>query len=194
MDPNYHPCTLGFNPCWEQTLHFQLRAPELVLVRFVVEDYDTTSPNDFVGQSTLPLSSLKQGMMGGGERGGEGLDGAPASDLWLPPPQGTATSTCCPRMEPHSLQPRSSCTSAFRTLEGVTDLTLTSAGAGVLAQSPLWSRRPWEFQPLTPDPCPGHRVLCTPGGWELFGLSVRERTMTGGVLSSGFQGPPTLGS
>ncbi|KAL6044563.1 hypothetical protein STEG23_035191 [Scotinomys teguina] len=51
----------GFNPCWEQTLKFQLRVPELVLVRFVVEDYDSTSPNDFVGQFTLPLNSLKQG-------------------------------------------------------------------------------------------------------------------------------------
>ncbi|XP_032125857.1 1-phosphatidylinositol 4,5-bisphosphate phosphodiesterase delta-3 [Sapajus apella] len=51
----------GFNPRWGQTLHFQLRAPELALVRFVVEDYDATSPNDFVGQFTLPLSSLKQG-------------------------------------------------------------------------------------------------------------------------------------
>ncbi|KAM5274386.1 1-phosphatidylinositol 4,5-bisphosphate phosphodiesterase delta-3 [Ctenodactylus gundi] len=51
----------GFNPYWGQTLQFPLRAPELVLVRFVVEDYDTTSPNDFVGQFTLPLGSLKQG-------------------------------------------------------------------------------------------------------------------------------------
>ncbi|XP_008836447.1 1-phosphatidylinositol 4,5-bisphosphate phosphodiesterase delta-3 isoform X2 [Nannospalax galili] len=51
----------GFNPCWGQTLQFQLCAPELVLVRFVVEDYDVTSPNDFVGQFTLPLNSLKQG-------------------------------------------------------------------------------------------------------------------------------------
>ncbi|KAI5255980.1 1-Phosphatidylinositol 4,5-Bisphosphate Phosphodiesterase Delta-3 [Manis pentadactyla] len=51
----------GFNPRWGQTLQFELRAPELVLVRFVVEDYDTTSPNDFVGQFTLPLHSLKQG-------------------------------------------------------------------------------------------------------------------------------------
>lgn len=55
---------LGFNPRWGQTLQFQLRAPELVLVRFVVEDYDTTSPNDFVGQFTLPLNSLKQGWWG----------------------------------------------------------------------------------------------------------------------------------
>lgn len=61
VNPNYHTCPLGFNPCWEQTLQFQLRVPELVLVRFVVEDYDATSPNDFVGQFTLPLNSLKQG-------------------------------------------------------------------------------------------------------------------------------------
>lgn len=66
----YHTCTTGFNPCWEQTLQFQLRAPELALVRFVVEDHDATSPNDFVGQFTLPLNSLKQGRWWlGGERG-----------------------------------------------------------------------------------------------------------------------------
>ncbi|XP_003465715.1 1-phosphatidylinositol 4,5-bisphosphate phosphodiesterase delta-3 isoform X11 [Cavia porcellus] len=51
----------GFNPHWGQTLQFQLRAPDLALVRFVVEDYDMASPNDFVGQFTLPFSSLKQG-------------------------------------------------------------------------------------------------------------------------------------
>lgn len=51
----------GFNPRWEQTLRFVLRAPELALVRFVVEDYDRTSPNDFVGQFTLPFSSMKRG-------------------------------------------------------------------------------------------------------------------------------------
>ncbi|EPY85927.1 hypothetical protein CB1_000339038 [Camelus ferus] len=43
------------------TLHFQLPAPELVLVLFVVEDYDSTSPSGFVGQFTLPLNSLKPG-------------------------------------------------------------------------------------------------------------------------------------
>lgn len=35
--------------------------PELALVRFVVEDYDASSKNDFIGQSTIPLNSLKQG-------------------------------------------------------------------------------------------------------------------------------------
>lgn len=67
--PDCPACTLGFNPRWGQTLQFQLRAPELVLVRFVVEDYDTTSPNDFVGQFTLPLNSLKQGGWGWKGRG-----------------------------------------------------------------------------------------------------------------------------
>ncbi|XP_039360258.1 1-phosphatidylinositol 4,5-bisphosphate phosphodiesterase delta-3 [Mauremys reevesii] len=51
----------GFNPRWDETLSFQLRAPELALVRFVVEDYDTTSCNDFVGQFTLPFASLREG-------------------------------------------------------------------------------------------------------------------------------------
>ncbi|KAF7239142.1 1-phosphatidylinositol 4,5-bisphosphate phosphodiesterase delta-3 [Varanus komodoensis] len=51
----------GFNPCWNETLTFQVEVPELALVRFVVEDYDTTSSNDFVGQFTLPLPSLREG-------------------------------------------------------------------------------------------------------------------------------------
>lgn len=44
-------CALGFNPRWGQTLQFQLRVPELALYPFVVEDYDATSPNDFVASS-----------------------------------------------------------------------------------------------------------------------------------------------
>ncbi|XP_042643238.1 1-phosphatidylinositol 4,5-bisphosphate phosphodiesterase delta-3 [Tyto alba] len=56
-----HKLNNGFNPRWEETLSFQLRAPELALVRFVVEDYDSTSCNDFVGQFTLPLASMREG-------------------------------------------------------------------------------------------------------------------------------------
>ncbi|XP_061873101.1 1-phosphatidylinositol 4,5-bisphosphate phosphodiesterase delta-3-like isoform X2 [Colius striatus] len=56
-----HKTNNGFNPRWEETLSFQLRVPELALVRFVVEDYDSTSCNDFVGQFTLPLASMRQG-------------------------------------------------------------------------------------------------------------------------------------
>lgn len=52
---------LGFNPWWDTEFEFEVVVPELALVRFVVEDYDTSSKNDFIGQSTIPLSSLKQG-------------------------------------------------------------------------------------------------------------------------------------
>lgn len=59
--PPPRPGAIGFNPRWEETLSFQLQAPELALVRFVVEDYDSTSCNDFVGQFTLPLASMREG-------------------------------------------------------------------------------------------------------------------------------------
>lgn len=52
----------GFNPCWNETLQFPIHTPELALVRFVVEDYDKTSRNDFIGQYTLPFSSIQPGM------------------------------------------------------------------------------------------------------------------------------------
>ncbi|NWQ89878.1 PLCD4 phosphodiesterase, partial [Burhinus bistriatus] len=51
----------GFNPRWDETLQFQLHMPELALVRFVVEDYDKTSRNDFVGQFTLAFVNIKPG-------------------------------------------------------------------------------------------------------------------------------------
>uniref|UniRef100_A0A674I5B2 Phosphoinositide phospholipase C n=1 Tax=Terrapene triunguis TaxID=2587831 RepID=A0A674I5B2_9SAUR len=51
----------GFNPRWGETLWFKVHVPELALVRFVVEDYDKTSRNDFVGQFTLPFASIKSG-------------------------------------------------------------------------------------------------------------------------------------
>nr|XP_023691311.1 1-phosphatidylinositol 4,5-bisphosphate phosphodiesterase delta-3-A-like isoform X2 [Paramormyrops kingsleyae] len=53
----------GFNPRWDCTLSFQLQVPELALVRFVVEDHDHTSKNDFVGQFTLPFTSLRTGLL-----------------------------------------------------------------------------------------------------------------------------------
>ncbi|XP_030627930.1 1-phosphatidylinositol 4,5-bisphosphate phosphodiesterase delta-4 [Chanos chanos] len=51
----------GFNPEWYDNLQFSIHTPELALVRFVVEDYDKTSKNDFVGQYTLPFSCIQQG-------------------------------------------------------------------------------------------------------------------------------------
>lgn len=51
----------GFNPCWNETLQFTIHTPELALVRFVVEDYDKASRNDFIGQYTLPFTSIQPG-------------------------------------------------------------------------------------------------------------------------------------
>lgn len=49
---------------WYDTLRFTIHTPELAMVRFVVEDYDKTSKNDFVGQYVLPFGCLQQGMFG----------------------------------------------------------------------------------------------------------------------------------
>uniref|UniRef100_A0A670YHH2 Phosphoinositide phospholipase C n=1 Tax=Pseudonaja textilis TaxID=8673 RepID=A0A670YHH2_PSETE len=51
----------GFNPQWGESFRFYVWVPELALLRFVVEDYDKASRNDFVGQYTLPLTSVKAG-------------------------------------------------------------------------------------------------------------------------------------
>ncbi|XP_070570895.1 1-phosphatidylinositol 4,5-bisphosphate phosphodiesterase delta-4-like isoform X2 [Ptychodera flava] len=51
----------GFNPNWNETKVFDIHVPELCIVRFMVRDYDKTSANDFIGQYTLPLSSMQQG-------------------------------------------------------------------------------------------------------------------------------------
>ncbi|CAG5865961.1 unnamed protein product [Menidia menidia] len=51
----------GFNPVWNESLSFVVHAPELALVRFVVEDYDKASRNDFIGQLTLPFSCIQTG-------------------------------------------------------------------------------------------------------------------------------------
>lgn len=64
------PVPPGFNPWWDTEFEFDVAVPELALVRFVVEDYDASSKNDFIGQSTIPLNSLKQGECL--SRGGEG--------------------------------------------------------------------------------------------------------------------------
>ncbi|XP_017548668.1 1-phosphatidylinositol 4,5-bisphosphate phosphodiesterase delta-3-A isoform X1 [Pygocentrus nattereri] len=51
----------GFNPRWDCTFKFLLHVPELVLIRFVVEDHDYTARNEFLGQFTLPFTSIRTG-------------------------------------------------------------------------------------------------------------------------------------
>ncbi|XP_050950742.1 1-phosphatidylinositol 4,5-bisphosphate phosphodiesterase delta-1b isoform X4 [Labeo rohita] len=51
----------GFNPMWNENFKFDVRVPDLALVRFLIEDYDSSSSNEFIGQYTLPFNSLKNG-------------------------------------------------------------------------------------------------------------------------------------
>ncbi|RVE60107.1 hypothetical protein OJAV_G00195100 [Oryzias javanicus] len=51
----------GFNPRWNCTFNFTVHVPDLALVRFMVEDHDFTSSNDFLGQYTLPFTSMRSG-------------------------------------------------------------------------------------------------------------------------------------
>ncbi|KAM9308185.1 1-phosphatidylinositol 4,5-bisphosphate phosphodiesterase delta-1 [Gastrophryne carolinensis] len=51
----------GFNPEWNEHFEFEIDVPALAMVRFLVEDYDASSRNDFVGQYTVPLTSLQLG-------------------------------------------------------------------------------------------------------------------------------------
>ncbi|XP_049912536.1 1-phosphatidylinositol 4,5-bisphosphate phosphodiesterase delta-1a isoform X2 [Epinephelus moara] len=51
----------GFNPMWNKSFKFDIHVPELAMLRFVVEDYDSTSQNDLVGQYCLPLTSVQNG-------------------------------------------------------------------------------------------------------------------------------------
>uniref|UniRef100_A0AAX7SUG4 Phosphoinositide phospholipase C n=1 Tax=Astatotilapia calliptera TaxID=8154 RepID=A0AAX7SUG4_ASTCA len=51
----------GFNPMWNKKFQFDISVPELALVRFLLEDHDTASQNDFIGQYCLPLTSVQNG-------------------------------------------------------------------------------------------------------------------------------------
>ncbi|KHN75452.1 1-phosphatidylinositol 4,5-bisphosphate phosphodiesterase eta-1 [Toxocara canis] len=51
----------GFNPQWNETFRMGLRCPELALLRLCVKDFDSTSANDFVGEYTIPVKSIRGG-------------------------------------------------------------------------------------------------------------------------------------
>lgn len=53
----------GFNPEWNENFQFDVYVPELAKVRFLVEDHDAASNNEFVGQYTLPFNSLQMGKL-----------------------------------------------------------------------------------------------------------------------------------
>ncbi|CAI2350924.1 unnamed protein product [Caenorhabditis sp. 36 PRJEB53466] len=51
----------GFNPEWRDNFYFPLCCPELAIIRFCVKDFDSTSSNDFVGEFSIPVMSLRTG-------------------------------------------------------------------------------------------------------------------------------------
>lgn len=46
---------------WNECFQFEIKVPELAMLQLVVEDYDTASQNDFIGQYCLPLTSVQNG-------------------------------------------------------------------------------------------------------------------------------------
>ncbi|XP_033823156.2 1-phosphatidylinositol 4,5-bisphosphate phosphodiesterase eta-2 [Periophthalmus magnuspinnatus] len=50
----------GFNPMWEETLVFNIKMPQIALVRFEVWDHDPIG-RDFIGQRTIALRSMLPG-------------------------------------------------------------------------------------------------------------------------------------
>eukprot|EP00062_Callorhinchus_milii_P018339 gi/632971844/ref/XP_007902370.1/ PREDICTED: 1-phosphatidylinositol 4,5-bisphosphate phosphodiesterase zeta-1 [Callorhinchus milii] len=51
----------GNNPKWNDIFTFSIQVPELALVRFTVRDSNLFSKNEFLGQYTLPFTSMKKG-------------------------------------------------------------------------------------------------------------------------------------
>ncbi|ONK67925.1 uncharacterized protein A4U43_C05F5260 [Asparagus officinalis] len=49
-------------PVWNEEFDFQLRVPELALLRVEVHEYDMSDKDDFGGQTCLPVSELRPGI------------------------------------------------------------------------------------------------------------------------------------
>ncbi|VDN01263.1 unnamed protein product [Thelazia callipaeda] len=51
----------GFNPQFNETFIFPLHFPDFALLRICVKDFDSTSANDFIGEYTIPVRSVRAG-------------------------------------------------------------------------------------------------------------------------------------
>lgn len=49
-------------PTWNEEFEFELRVPELALLRIEVHEYDMSEKDDFGGQTCLPVSELRRGI------------------------------------------------------------------------------------------------------------------------------------
>lgn len=52
---------LALCPKWNETFSFHIQVPELAMIRFCVEDEVSLASNEFLGQYTLPVTSLNTG-------------------------------------------------------------------------------------------------------------------------------------
>lgn len=52
----------GFNPVWKERFEKVLLMPELTMIRFAVFDEDVGIADDFIGQFSLPFTSLRPGI------------------------------------------------------------------------------------------------------------------------------------
>ena len=51
-----------WEPVWNEQFSFELRVPELAILRIEVLEYDTSGKHDFGGQTCLPVSLIKPGI------------------------------------------------------------------------------------------------------------------------------------
>lgn len=51
----------ALSPHWDADMNFTISVPELCLIHFCVRDQTGLLSSDFVGQYTLPFTSLKKG-------------------------------------------------------------------------------------------------------------------------------------
>lgn len=54
---------LGFNPVWNENFSFPLYCPELAILRVSVKDFDATTSNDFIGEYSIPVTSIRKGIL-----------------------------------------------------------------------------------------------------------------------------------
>ncbi|XP_042427246.1 phosphoinositide phospholipase C 2-like isoform X2 [Zingiber officinale] len=57
-----HAIEDDWTPVWDEEFEFQLRVPELALLRVEVYEHDMSDPDDFAGQTCLPVWELRTGI------------------------------------------------------------------------------------------------------------------------------------
>lgn len=55
---SYFAADNGLNPIWNESCEFEVKFPDIALIRFVVQDEDMFGDTNFIGQATYPVSLL----------------------------------------------------------------------------------------------------------------------------------------